>query len=249
MLEVCDSRRIALHSSVRRGIFWQDLNTAMMTGTDRVLSRSAFPEFRWGGETFKVPWSRLPSGFEVIRDVLGGFTRVLQDIYVLQIRGECIGKPHKDLESIHDMDNQQACIESRLHDWLQLSKENSLQTAILLAAYLYTYSLFVQVWNGSIIPLHLSTTLLSKLQWLTQDDSWAYYEPILLWCTIIGGCLSPAGSTRSGYTTFFRRRFLSTGRNIASSWAAVEQALGSLLWSHKLFDARGITFWEECVTH
>jgi hypothetical protein len=219
-------------------------------GTERVLSGSTFPEFQWGRKTFMVDWSRLPSGFEAFRGFLGAdVAEVLQDTYVLQKYGETIGKPHHDLESIYFMDNQQACIESRIHHGLQASKENIVLTSILLAAYLYTYSLFVQIWNGSTIPLQMSTTLLSKLQQLSETDSWSSHEPVLLWCTVVGGCLSPVGATRSGYGILLRRKFFTSGKSPATSWLAMKQVLNSFLWSEKLFEAHGNSFWEENVLY
>ncbi|PVI05730.1 hypothetical protein DM02DRAFT_650404 [Periconia macrospinosa] len=85
LLRVCEKEQIILSASVRRGIFWQDVNAAIVSDTERVMERNMFPEFQWGRANFMVEWSVLPSGFESLRHELGEKTvQVLQDVYVIQ---------------------------------------------------------------------------------------------------------------------------------------------------------------------
>lgn len=221
---------------------------AIVTGTDRVLSRNTFPEFKWGRATFMVPWSKLPAGFAAVQELLGGAVEVLQDIYVLQKTSELIGKTPGETCSVHDMDNQQACIESRLNDCLQGPVAmSSLLTSILLASYVYTYSLFTEVWNGYWIPFHISKRLLCHLESSGRDDSWTGHDDILLWCTVVGGCLSPPGEMRSKYVIVLREYYQSLGAFPISSWTEAEEVLDSFLWSRKHFDSCGNTFWQETL--
>jgi hypothetical protein len=107
---------LKLSASTRRGIFWQDLNTAIVTNTARVLSRATFPEFQWG-TAFKIHWAKLPVGFEDMRGVLGGpAVQILQDLYVLSRTRDGVGSYPNNVDAIHHMDNQQACVEARLHE-------------------------------------------------------------------------------------------------------------------------------------
>jgi hypothetical protein len=172
----------------------------------------------------------------------------LQDIYVLQIKSEVTGPPDEGLSFVETMDNQQACIEARLQDCLQMPvfEETPLQTSILLAAYLYTYSLFTEIWHGYWIPLHVATRLLNQLRHLQRDESlWLIQERVMLWCTFIGGCLSPPGETRTGYISLLQSGFQRSDGSIVSFWPETELILDLHLWSQKHFGVRGKLFWEE----
>jgi hypothetical protein len=247
ILKQCELKNITLPDSVRRGIFWQDLNTAIVSGTDRVLSRSTFPEFKWGAGTFAVPCSTLPAGFEEILTDFSDVAQVLLDLHVLQARSLVMTASNNDVTAIYDMDNQQACIETRLHDRLQELKPNGLVSAILLAAYLYCYNLFNGAWNGSSISLRISTQLLHQLQELSLDPSWVHHEPILIWCSIIGGFLSLPGAIRTGFGTLLRQRPPLSTACTTASWDNVELILAMFLWLPEKFGLRARAFWEEEV--
>ncbi|KAJ4301720.1 hypothetical protein N0V90_003813 [Kalmusia sp. IMI 367209] len=142
LVQICESERHTLSASVRRGIFWQDVNTAIVSAKDRVLDRAMFPEFEWGRATFMVDWARLSSGFENMRNELGDtILEVTRDIYVLQKHSEALAFCKPNLAVIHQMDNMQACIEARLIERLQESEDSRFKTMVLLTMYLYTYSL------------------------------------------------------------------------------------------------------------
>jgi hypothetical protein len=244
VLETCNGKGIGLSSSTRRGIFWQDLNIAIVTATDRVLSRSAFPELQWGRQSFMVSWSQLPIGFVAVRNILGDAVEVVQDISVLQYTCEN-GVPEDEPQLVYKLDNDQACIESRLHDSLLKSiNGNCVLTSILLASYLYMYSLFTSIW----IPFHISKRLLDRLQKFNLDVSWKDYEEVWLWCTIIGGCLSPPGEIRSLYINLLSKHLSPWSTQILESWNQTEQFLGLFYWSRKHFTTRGRIFWEDSLS-
>jgi hypothetical protein len=234
-----------LSASTRRGIFWQDLNTAIVTNTPRVLSRATFPEFQWG-TTFNVPWKILPAGFEYMRDLLGGpAIEILQDLYVLQRSSDGVGSDPNDINAIHHMDNQQACVEARLQENIQdMATSDGVVASILLAGYLFAYSLFTSVWNGYAVPQSLSSRLLGYLQLLTVDDSWRLHEHVLLWCTIIGGSLSPLGITKDQFVRLLEDQFRGSIVSATDSWPMIEPYLDNFLWSRQRFRKHGKAFWE-----
>lgn len=255
LLHVCESEKRTLSASVRRGIFWQDVDTAIVSARHRVLSRSTFPEFQWGRATFKVDWARLPLGFQDLRGELGEATDdplrdiciSLQDIYVLQKHGEALMCHKPGIDLIHAMDNMQACIESRLIEQLQENQENCLRMAVLLAAYLYTYSLFTQIWNGSSIPLYIALRLLKHLQTITCAFLSERRRAIVLWCTFVGGSLIPEGPTRTSFGLLLQSSFseLILSTSINSSWFAISGMLDQFLWSQANFDSRALGFLRE----
>jgi hypothetical protein len=248
VLEACNGKGIDLSSSTRRGIFWQDLNIAIVTATDRVLSRNAFPELQWGRQSFMVSWSQLPSGFAAVRNILGDAAEVVQDISVLQYTCEN-GVPEDDPQLVYKLDNDQACIESRLHDSLLKSiNGNCVLISILLASYLYTYSLFTSIWNGFWIPFHISKRMLEQLQTFNMDVSWKGYEEVWLWCSIIGGCLSPPGEIRSLYANLLSKHCSTWSTQMMESWNQTEHFLELYYWSRKRFTSQGRKFWEDSLS-
>ncbi|KAF1999353.1 hypothetical protein P154DRAFT_437301, partial [Amniculicola lignicola CBS 123094] len=251
LLQLCEKNKYFLSPSVRRGIFWQDLNTAIVTNTNRVMSRATFPEFQWGREAFISEWSILPPGFEKLRAVLGDTTEVLQDIYVLQKYSEALGTRNLELASVHALDNLQACIEARLQESLREWAADDLKTVILLAAYLFTYSLFTSVWNGSAIQLHLSERLYQRLESPAFDGSWETFGPVLLWCTVIGGCLVPRGNARSQHGAILREKCCAIGYRmpLQDCWSDISAILEGFLWSSISFEECGLSFLKEVMLH
>lgn len=245
MLQNYTSNHTRLSASTRRGIFWQDLNTAIVTNTDRVFSRATFPEFQWG-TAFKVSWTKLPAGFESAHDLLSSPVRqILQDLYVFQISSEGVGTDATNIDAIHNIDNQQACVEARIQESLQsLTTPDNLLTCVLLAAYLFSYSLFTSVWDGYAIPQYLSARLLDHLRKVTSDDSWILYEHIVFWCTMTGGSLSPLRATREGFANLLPGAFWQWNGYNHDSWDIVELSLNNFLWSTERFKSRGKEFLE-----
>lgn len=178
---------------------------------------------------------------------LSDVAQELQDLHVLQARNLAITATNNDVASIYDIDNQLACIEARLHDRLQELKPNRLVTAILLAAYLYCYNLFNEVWSGSSVSLRISTQLLHQLQEFSLNRSCLRYKPVLTWCSIIGGCVSVPGAIRTGFGALLRQRSLSPATHATTSWANVESILVTFLWRPEKFGLRARAFWEEEV--
>lgn len=252
LLRLCESEQRALSATVRRGIFWQDVNTAIVCAKDRVMDRAMFPEFDWGRTTFKVDWARLPSGFEDLRGELGDpSTNPAQDIYltiqdisVLQKHSESLACCKPDIGLIHDIDNMQACIEARIIEQLHMADDNPLRMAVLLTAYLYTYSLFTQIWNGRAIPLHITSRLLGQLQILTCGDLLPPQKPVILWCIFVAGCLTPDGTTHTAYGLLLQTTFgeLVSAPSINTSWFATFGMLDQFLWSQPIFGNRALGF-------
>lgn len=245
LLKRCENVQIALSGGIKRAIFWQDLNIAMITGTDRVLPEEAFPEMQLERDTNYPSRHTLPYGFKAIHDILGEpMLDVLVDINHLQLIRESAEFVSTQSTWVLHLDNQQARIESRLHSFLRATSGScNMLTCVALAAYLYTYSLFTEVWEGYCMPSRVSAQLLHHLQ-ASEHESWQHQQNLLLWCVMIGGAFSQPGSTKRAFAILLQGVFQGWHGFVTSSWFDVELVLGEFIWSSKLFRSRSKAFWD-----
>lgn len=250
LLDRAAENEIIVSTSTRRGVFWQDLNTAIVTNTSRTLTREDFPEFLWG-TAFKVGWSRLPVGFKSIRELLGdAISIMLQDLYVLQRASEDLDDLEIDSDRVHDVDNKQACLEARIQEGLQsTTDQDGLVACILLAAYLFSYCLFTGIWDGTTLPQMLSGRLLHALQTMITPAVWKEHDQVLFWCTVVGGTLSPSATTRMGYVAILQSSSRPWSGSFIDEWDVIQPILSRFLWSKKRFGNRGKRFWESSSSH
>lgn len=231
------------HFNQCSAIFWQDLNSAWIIGSERRFSHDSFPELHWGRNPFLSSVYMLPPGFEPLRHVFGGdLVKVVQDIYALQHYRESSIVDLDDPTSLLHLDNHQASIESRLYSQFLTTDESSGALAgCILALYLCTYMLFSEVWAGHFIPSHMSANLLRILRDTKKSNLWETNRDAMLWCTIVGGTFAQLGVTRSEYILLLHQSGYGT---LPSAWKETESFLEKFLWSKKLFYRPGKAFWD-----
>ncbi|KAE8441222.1 hypothetical protein EG329_005622 [Mollisiaceae sp. DMI_Dod_QoI] len=85
LLNVCRAKGVYLSDGIKRAIFWQDLNSSVMTGSSRVVDHTTFSELQWIRDPYSPSFFVLPPGFQAQSHLLGEeFMEVLKDIYALQ---------------------------------------------------------------------------------------------------------------------------------------------------------------------
>ncbi|TAQ87450.1 hypothetical protein B7494_g4228 [Chlorociboria aeruginascens] len=70
LLDICQTEGIYLTGGIKRAIFWQDLNSSVMTGSSRVVNHTTFAELQWRRDPFTPNLFQLPLGFQVLSYVL-----------------------------------------------------------------------------------------------------------------------------------------------------------------------------------
>lgn len=141
----------------------QDLNSSIMTGSDRIIDHTTFCELQWKRDPFTPTLFVLPPGFQKRANLFPeDFVEVLKDIHALQCVQDLPGYScQHPIEMLH-VDNHQASIGSRLVD---LPKLSPIIEACHLAAYLGACMLCCKVWRHSVIPVRD----LSRASALLQD--------------------------------------------------------------------------------
>ncbi|KAM3088349.1 hypothetical protein ACMFMG_002402 [Clarireedia jacksonii] len=64
ILDICQKEGIYLTDGIKRAIFWQDLNSSVMTGSSRVVNYTTFTELQWKRDSYPPSFFRLPPGFQ-----------------------------------------------------------------------------------------------------------------------------------------------------------------------------------------
>ncbi|KAJ3525227.1 hypothetical protein NM208_g11729 [Fusarium decemcellulare] len=243
LLDVCRSKGVYLSDSIKRAIFWQDLNSSVMSGSSRVVDHTTFSELLWTRDPFSPTFFILPPGFEPHAHLLGNdFVEVLKDVYALQcIRDSEFFGVEDAIEMAH-VDNHQASIQSRL---VSLPNRSSISKCCHLAAYLCASMLRCKVWRDSIIPSHLSLQLLFELHQANDDPVWNEQPRLLAWLLHIGGAFAPMGSVRSDYTALLHLNRKTRLGGLYTSWLELVEILKQFIWSEKAFAAQVKAFWDE----
>jgi hypothetical protein len=134
----------------------QDLNSSIMTGSDRIMDHTTFCELHWKRDPFAPAFFVLPPGFQERAHLLPeDFVEVLKDIHALQCVQELPGYSCQNPIEMLRVDNHQASIGSRL---VGLPKLSPIMEACHLAAYLSACMLCCKVWRHSAIPVRTSPT-------------------------------------------------------------------------------------------
>ncbi|KAF2098962.1 hypothetical protein NA57DRAFT_66183 [Rhizodiscina lignyota] len=247
LLGFCNSRQIYLCDGIKRAIFWQDLNAALTTGTERILSHGIFPELEWRRDPFCFSLYTLPAGFGIHSELFPEeLIEILEDIHALQqIRS--LTDMHGDAVSVQQLDNQQAWIESRLYYCYRATdRTDFVLLGCVMAAYLCTYMLFAEIWGGQWIPSFCSSQLLRALQLTENSSYWDGHEDLLVWLLVTGGAFAQPAFNRSEYTVLLHGSHHAGIAPFLSSWPDVQDILQNFIWSERLFSARGKAFWEAC---
>lgn len=234
-----DASRGAIHPGVRRAVFWQDLVASWTTGSRRVFDHTCFPELDWKRDPFSSSLYTLPDGLEPYRGLLGErLVVIFEDIHALAQSRESSTAACGDTISMLSVDNQQACIESRLQKCLQdTDNADDMLASCIIGAYLCTYTLFAEVWESQWIPVYSTEKLLAALQSIPRF-SWEHVQDLILWLIVLGGTFSASPTSRSGYAVL-----LHSHPNVPTSWEKLERGLQRFIWSPKTFGARGRFFW------
>ncbi|KAI5461940.1 hypothetical protein BGZ63DRAFT_413433 [Mariannaea sp. PMI_226] len=209
-----------------------DLNSSVITGSRRVVSHTTFSELQWQRDPFPDKFFRLPPGFQV-RSYLftNEFINVLEDVYALQCIRERAGFSGGDVLSMAYINNHQASIQSRL---VGLGDVSLVMECCYLAAYLCSSMLCCTVWCALVIPSHVSSQLLRKLQQASDDPIWDDNPDLLLWLLYIGGSFAPEGIVLSDYVTLLQLRQDLLG-DLHRSWPELLSTLKQFIWSDDAF--------------
>jgi hypothetical protein len=248
LLRLLNSKQVYLSGGIKRAIFWQDLNAALTTGVQRILSHDVFPELHWRRDPIFCSFYSLPAGFAPCGDMLSNeLIEALEDIHALQLLRNVAEFNPPDAVTVHQLDNQQAWIESRLHQcYCAADPSNYALISCIIAAYLCTYSLFSEVWAGRWIPSHCSSRLLRSLQQAENGDCWVGHEELLVWLLFTGGTFAEPDSSRSEYAVLLHGNQHARIAHLLTSWSDVQELLKTFIWSESLFFSRGKDFWEAC---
>lgn len=129
----------------------QDLNSSIMTGSDRIVNHTTFGELQWKRDPFVPDFFVLAPGFGERANLFPeDFIEVLKDIHALQCVQDLPGYSCQNPIEMLRVDNHQASIGSRLVD---LPKLSPILEACHLAAYLSACMLCSKVWRHSVIPV------------------------------------------------------------------------------------------------
>lgn len=226
----------------------QDLNSAILVGSQRVFDHTTFPELNWQRDKHLQSLYVAPPGFREHADYLGKeFMRLTEDIRALQLLcdSEHLTRNANDLERL---DNQQAWIESRLYwSWRSAVERGDGLESYVLCAYICTYILHTEIWEGSAIPSHCSVRLLNSLQ--NKDKTrWTGYEELHLWVVFIGGSFTSSDVARNQYAKMLAALCPKYLDEDSRSWTALRIILKRFIWSERTIMPACYVFWEQCVT-
>ncbi|KAK2029181.1 hypothetical protein LX32DRAFT_617604 [Colletotrichum zoysiae] len=247
LLDMSQSRTIYLTDGIKRAIFWQDLNSSIMSGSDRIVDHTTFSELQWRRDPFLPTFFVLAPGFQKRVNLFPeDFIEVLKDINALQCVQELPGYSCQNPVEMLRVDNHQASIGSRLVD---LPKLSPIIEACHLAAYLSACMLCCKVWRHSVIPSYVSKHLLHSLQQSDEDFFWSNDPDLLVWMLYLGGSFSPKGMIRSAYKQLLRRNYES--RRFEPSYDSstdVIEVMRQFFWSEKSYRSQFEEFWAEIHT-
>ncbi|RFU77289.1 hypothetical protein TARUN_4965 [Trichoderma arundinaceum] len=151
LLELGQTKTIYLTDGIKRAIFWQDLNSSVMTGSNRIVDHTTFAELQWKRDPFASTYFVLPLGFQKKAHLFDeNFIEVIKDIHALQCVQDLPRYSCQNPVEMLRVDNQQASIGSRLVD---LPKLSATLEACYLAAYLSACMLCCKVWRHSVMPV------------------------------------------------------------------------------------------------
>ncbi|KAL3447739.1 hypothetical protein BJX65DRAFT_90607 [Aspergillus insuetus] len=240
LLKVCQARGVYLTPGIKRAIFWQDLNSSILAGSTRIVDHTAFAELLWARDAFVPTFYRLPSGFESRSHLFTkGFIDILEDLNGLHCIRESRNARKNDAMFMLHVNNYTASVQSRL---AQLSGLSELQECCRLAAYLCSVMVCCKVWCELVIPSHISSELLRKLQNTGDSGLCSEHSQLLVWLLHIGGAFAPIGPIRSGYLSLLRSNDATLPY---SRWPELHMLLKQFIWSDKAFRAPVRALWEE----
>ncbi|KAI1068117.1 hypothetical protein LB507_004335 [Fusarium sp. FIESC RH6] len=244
LLTACQKSGIRLTEGIKRAIFCsrltvvrQDLNSSLLVGSKRIVDHTSFTELEWKRESVRH-LLQLPPGLQIRSHLFSDeFIEVLEDIYALErIRDDY--RPADCVVSGLFINCHIASIQSRLEG---LPKPTPIMRCCYLGAYLCSVMLCCTIWCALVIPVNLSTKLLSELQQVYEDPVWNEHADLLLWLVYMGGAFAPKGPVRSGYIALLQ----SEKHDLANSWMQTYEILRDFIWSDAAFRTEVRKVWEE----
>lgn len=168
LLSICKIQDIHLTDAIKRAIFWsayhtrplrsfltlesrQDLNSSVMTGSNRIVNHTTFTELQWRRDLFTTNTFIVPPGFQQRSHLLPeDFVELLKDIHALKCIRDAANTIANDVPAMVQIDNHQASIQSRLAGAPSISPFSD---CCSLAAYLCSTMLRCKLWSDSVIPV------------------------------------------------------------------------------------------------
>ncbi|KAI0487346.1 hypothetical protein F4859DRAFT_252095 [Xylaria cf. heliscus] len=243
LLQICQTEGVYLTGGIKRAIFWQDLNSSVLTGSNRIVHHTTFSELQWTRDSLPSSFFRLSPGFQRRSQFFTEeFIEILEDLHALQCVRNSPPFTKYDVAMMASINNHTAFIQSRLVNLLDLSPVTS---CCRLAAYLCSAMLCCKVWCPLVIPPHISSQLLRELQQANNDAIWDDHPDLLLWLLYIGGAFTSAGAVRSGYIALLRSNNAYRFLGLYESWPKSLGTLKQFPWSEKAFMTHFKAFWEE----
>lgn len=182
-----------LTPAVLRGVFWLDLNAAIVVGCKRQMSHLDLPQkISWQREESLHFWHLLPVGFSRHSHALpNDLLACIVDIVELQTTRNM--PQTRQTPEFHKLDAMQASIESRLAFQVQKCRQHGVVAeAIRLAVFMCCYCSWTETWNDRLIPCRLAEMLLDLLEptilLYPQQlaTTWLQHVDILLWLLLVG---------------------------------------------------------------
>lgn len=127
------------------------MNASILSGSDRIVDHDTFSELRWQRDPFTPSFYQLPSGFEVILQLLSeDFVEILEDIHALQCIRNYSTCEKGDPFVMAYINNYTASIQSRLAN---LATPSPILKCCSTAAYICSIMLCCHPWCASVIPV------------------------------------------------------------------------------------------------
>lgn len=246
LLDICEAEGVHLNGAIKRAIFWQDLNSSVLAGSQRIVDHTTFSELHWTRDPFPPSYFRLPPGFQIRSHILPlELVEVLEDLHALQCIRDAPLLKKFDTAASADVNNHAASIQSRL---VGLPELNPVLSCCRWAAYICSVMLCCKVWCALVIPPRVSSQLLCQLQHANNDLVWDYHPDLLLWLLYVGGAFAPVGAIRDEYAMLLRLNNNTRFGGLYNSWPEVLKVMRRFIWSEKAFMSPFREFHKETCT-
>ncbi|KAI0537970.1 hypothetical protein GGR58DRAFT_470033 [Xylaria digitata] len=243
LLDISRTEGVYLTGGIKRAIFWQDLNSSILAGSSRIVDHTTFSELQWTRDSLPLSFLKLPPGFQVRSNLFTKeFIEILEDVHALQCIRNAPTPVRFDPNMMERINNHTASIQSRL---VGLPNTSPVMSCCHLAAYLCSVMLCCKVWCAPVIPSHISSELLYKLQHSNEDPVWDSHPDLLLWLLYSGGAFAPTGIARSSYITLLRLNNDWRFRDLYKSWPELLGILEQFIWSERAFMSQVKALWVE----
>ncbi|KAF2111986.1 hypothetical protein BDV96DRAFT_164542 [Lophiotrema nucula] len=236
--------------ALSRALFWQDLMSSVIAGTDRFLSHGSFPEIFWSQPRCPLYpfYCHLRIGFqEIASHFHPEMIAVLEDLNALcmMLDAKCSGE---DLPIARmEIDNGQAWIESRLADLLselrRSGEENAVYKVCIFATYLCTYKLSTSIWEGLLIPEFCAMQILRILQTPANDHLWDAFPELVVWLLFAGGAFAVKRRTKVTFAAFILGAHENRIGRFHREWETLRETLTRFVWSAHAMEPKYRQFW------